>query len=787
MGLTHSPHLLWDGCVPPLTPLPVDALLPELTASLRAHPNLVLVAEPGAGKTTRVPAALLDALPGQILVLEPRRIAARMAARRVAAERGEEPGQSVGYQVRMERVSGPGTRLHFLTEGVLVRRLFSDPTLEGVSCVILDEFHERHLETDLALTLLRRLQQSRPALHLIVMSATLDAAPVAGFLGSAPILRSSGRLFPLAIEHLPYSPAPLEQQVTAALDQLLCAGETGNILVFLPGAAEINRTLRAAAEVSRRMGRLLLPLHGSLPPAEQDRAIAPTREPKIILATNVAESSVTIDGVTAVIDSGLARIAESSPWTGLPTLRIGRISKASARQRAGRAGRTAPGRVLRLFPQMDFEQREEQERPEILRGDLAQLSLALRAMGINKPTTLDWLDAPPVEALAQAEALLSSLGAEGPRARQMMRLPLHPRLARMIDAALQAGVGRAACRVAALLATQARTSSIDLLEALDKPLDERARREFEHLTHLVHPPRNESEDDDALLRSLLAGFPDRVAQRKSGQLLMLANGIPAAFAAEPPRYPLLLALDVEDRTEKAQPLVRLCARMEAEWLLDLFPERMRDESLLAWNRSAERVDQLDRLCYESLILEESSGLPRDPEAASQLLAEKALEAGIERFTEADKLAELLGRIAFAGEPAPDWPTLLGAFCLGSRSFADLRSAGLLAWLEGRYAHTLHQAAPATLRLARGRQVRIHYENGKEPWVASRLQDFFGMSDTPRIGPHRRPVVLHLLAPNQRAVQTTTDLAGFWTRLYPSVRRELMRRYPRHSWPEDPLA
>jgi len=780
----------WDGSVPQLTPLPIDALIPELTATVGQQPNLVLVAEPGAGKTTRVPAALLESLPGEVLVLEPRRIAARMAARRVAWELGEAVGEQVGYQVRMERVSSARTRLHFLTEGVLVRRLFSDPELKGVSCVVLDEFHERHLETDLALTLLRRLQKRRPELRLVVMSATLDPAPVARFLGDAPVLRSGGRVFPLAIEHLPYSPKPLEEQLRDALEILLKAGETGHILCFLPGSAEIFRALRSCDELARRYDRLLLPLHGSLSPSEQDRAVAASSQGKVILATNVAESSLTIDGVTAVIDSGLHRAAETSPWTGLPTLRVSRISKASARQRAGRAGRTAAGRVLRLYPQMDFEQREEESRPEILRADLAQFALTLRAMGFDDPAQLAWLDAPPAEALAQAENLLTSLGATGDRARKMMRLPLHPRLGRMLEAAAEAGVARAACRVAALLAAGSRTTEVDLLHQLDWPMDERTRREFEHLVRLAKPASGEAErlsaaQEQALLRSVLAGFPDRVAQRRSGNLLQLANNTPAAFAAEPPRYPLMVALEVEDRTEKAQPIVRLTAEVEPEWLLDLFPERLRDEKLLEWHRQGERVEELNRLCYESLTLEESAGLPSDPEAASLLLAEKACEAGAEAFCDAEKLAALLGRLGFAGIAAPDWPTLFAEFAYGCRSFADLRSADLLSWLEGRYRRQLQDLAPATLRLKRGREVRVHYEAGKEPWIASRLQDFFGMKEVPRIGADRVPVVVHLLAPNQRAVQMTSDLGGFWTRLYPTVRRELMRRYPRHKWPENP--
>ena len=302
--------------------LPVDAILPEIVSSLESRPNLVLEAAPGAGKTTRVPPALLGIVPGEIIVLEPRRIAARLAARRVAGERGEEVGETVGYQVRFEEVTGPKTRLRFVTEGILTRRLLSDPKLDGVDAVVLDEFHERHLEGDLALALLKRLQRQRPDLRIVVMSATVDAAPIASFLGDCSIVRSEGRLFELSIRHMPYSPLPLHAQVSHAVELMVGEEHSGHILVFLPGIAEIRRAMRECEAIARRAGLLMLPLHGDLSPAEQDRVVSPNVQRKLIFATNVAESSVTIEGVTAVIDSGLARIATYSPWTGLPTLSV---------------------------------------------------------------------------------------------------------------------------------------------------------------------------------------------------------------------------------------------------------------------------------------------------------------------------------------------------------------------------------------------------------------------------------------------------------------------------------
>jgi ATP-dependent helicase HrpB len=771
-----------------LPSLPIDSLLGEIAASLSRTPNLLVVAEPGAGKTTRVPAALLDAVAGHVLVLEPRRLAARMAARRVAWEFEEEPGATVGYQVRFDRVAGPATRLHFLTEGVLTRRLLTDPELKGVDAVVLDEFHERHLESDLALALLRRLQARRPELKLIVMSATLEAEPVAAFLGNCPVIYSKGRAFPLTVEHLPYSPLPLEEQVRGAVERLVEGGETGGILVFLPGAAEIRRTMRACEPVARRAGRLLLPLYGDLPPAEQDRAVAPSQQAKMILATNVAESSVTIDGVTAVVDSGLARQASWSRWTGLPTLTVGRVSQASATQRAGRAGRTAPGRVLRLYSQMDFNQRAAQETPEILRGDLAQMCLLLRAMGIRDPRELNWLDAPPDAAVEQAEALLTSLGAQGKGAERLMRLPVHPRLARTIEEATKRGVGLAACMTAALLESGARRTYCDLLEALDEPLDERTKQQLRAFVRVARPGPERKDDDAALCTAILLGFPDRVAKRRAGTQAMLANGVAVELASDAQVGTWFIALDVEDRTEKSLPVVRLAARIEPEWLLDHFPERIREESVLEWNRQAERVDAVSRLLYDGLVLEESKHAQPDAERAAALLAEKALEAGIERFVDGEQLEEWLARLEFAGKTAPKLPELFTEFCTGMRSFNELRTAGegFLTWLEQRLGATrLREDAPDGIKLPSGRRARIRYERGKTPWVASFLQDFFGMTETPRIGPDRVPLVLHLLAPNRRPVQMTQDLAGFWERLYPPVRRELMRRYPRHAWPERP--
>ena len=449
-----------------------------------------------------------------MLVLEPRRLAARLAARRVASELGERVGETVGYQVRFEDVSGPRTRLRFLTEGVLTRRLLSDPTLAGVGTVILDEFHERHLDTDLALALLRRL----PNIRLIVMSATLDAAPVAKYLGGCPVLRSEGKLYDLAIEYTPHSPAPLEEQVATALERLIARGLTGDVLVFLPGAAEIRRAARAVEPIASRLGLLVVPLHGDLSPAEQDRAVSPADRPKVILSTNVAESSVTIEGVTAVIDSGLARVAADSPWTGLPSVEVRRISQASATQRAGRAGRTAPGRVIRLYSAEDFHRRPAADVPEILRRELSQLVLQLRAMKIAQ---LSWLDPPPEAAFAAANALLDRLGVTP----EMAELPLPPRLAKLVLAAKSAAFRR---RAAPLLRFSARANGdqSDLLALAESDWQPQTQRVFDQLRKKIPGRDTRNAGDAAILQSILAAFPDRVARhRRDGELATIRRWI----------------------------------------------------------------------------------------------------------------------------------------------------------------------------------------------------------------------------------------------------------------------
>jgi ATP-dependent helicase HrpB len=747
--------------------LPVDAVIPQIVDSLRANPNLVVEAPPGAGKTTRVPPALLTF--GDVVVLEPRRLATRMAARRVAQEMGEPVGETVGYQVRFEEVTSPRTRLRFLTEGVLTRRLLSDPDLKGVATVVLDEFHERHLDADLALALLRPLQRRRD-LRLVVMSATLDGSALSKYLDNCPVVRSEGRLHPIDIAYTPQSSAPLEDQVATAIDRL--GKLTGDVLVFLPGAAEIRRAMR----VCERKNALVLSLHGDLSPEEQDRAVtpAPNGQRKIILSTNVAESSVTIEGVTAVIDSGLARIAKDSPWTGIPSLEVTRIGKNSATQRAGRAGRTAPGRVIRLYSQEDFVRRPDADTAEIHRRELSGLMLDLESMKLPV-SAVPWFEPPPPAALDGARKMLERLGAFE-RVRELSRLPVHPRIATLV---LEGG--REACTIAAAISNGERAASADVFDLrADLP---QTRRLADQLRRLA-PAKPRLDIHHAILRA----FPDRVARTRDRRVLLPE----AAHTLAQSQF--FVAIDIEDRRERGLPLVRLAAAIEPEWLIDLFPEQIVERSGVEWNKTAERVESSSALLYDNLIIEESRSGAVDAHQAAELLATKVREAGIERFTDPEALETLLARVEFAARHAPSLPQLdlehaLVLVCEGLRSFADLKQANftsaLMAQLSAEQRRVLDLVAPDKWKLPSGRTARVNYSRDKDPWLASRLQDFFGMNESPRVAGGKVAVVLHLLAPNQRPVQTTTDLAGFWMKWYPQIRKELMRRYPKHKWPEDP--
>jgi ATP-dependent helicase HrpB len=830
--------------------LPIDSLLPEVVAALRANPSLVLEAPPGAGKTTRVPPALLEAGlagTGEILVLQPRRLAARLAAARVSEERGERLGETIGYQIRFDDVSGPKTRVKFLTEGLLTRRLVSEPALPGVGAVLLDEFHERHLAGDLALALLRRLQGTRKDLKLVVMSATLDAGPIAQWLG-CPSLRSEGRRFEVEISHAERADERhLEQQVAGAVKRLLADGLDGDVLVFLPGAAEIRRAREALEEVTGRHGIELHALHGDLSAQEQDRAVKPGRARKIILSTNVAETSVTIEGVSAVVDSGLARVAAHSPWSGMPTLKLANVSRASAIQRAGRAGRTRAGKCVRLYTKGDFDGRPAHDAPEISRLDLAEALLALRGSGVRDVKGFGFFESPPAAALSAAEDLLARLGAVSSSGelteigKRLLEFPLHPRLARIVVEAERRGVAGEGATIAALLGerdirleTRARVGSgpggsdrgvsgpSDILELVERfegavrggarshGVDagavqsvDRVRKQLERRIdkRAATRPATTAAVEEAQLHAVLAGYPDRVARRRRPRApeVVLAGGGSATLDATSVVHDaeLMVAVDAEER--KGGVVVRIASKVEPEWLLELGGDRIGDFEGFEWNGELQRVEKVTRLTYDGLALEETRQPAQPSEGAAKVLAEAALKAGIERFCDKEALASLRSRIeALRGAfPEVSFPALDDAFvrqvllelCQSVKSFKELENAGLLDALMAHFTpeqtRLLIKEAPERFTLAGGRTAKVNWEPSKPPWLESRLQDFFGSLKGPSILGGRVPLVLHLLAPNMRAVQVTTDLAGFWERHYPAIRKELMRKYPRHSWPEDP--
>ncbi|WIG96684.1 ATP-dependent helicase HrpB [Myxococcus sp. SDU36] len=836
--------------------LPIDPLLPDIVSTLRGARSLVLEAPPGAGKTTRVPRALLEAGLGQgkeIIVLQPRRLPTRLAAQRVSEELGERVGESVGYQVRFEDVRSAKTRLSFVTEGVLGRRLLSDPKLRDVGIVVLDEFHERHLSADISLALLRRLQETaRPDLKVVVMSATLEAEPIRAYLGGCPSLRSEGRRFDVSVEYLPTpDDRHLDHQVLSGIKRLFTQGVDGDVLVFLPGAGEIRRARDACAEFAERHGADVLPLHGDLSPAEQDRAVRRSSRRKIILSTNVAETSVTIDGVAVVIDSGLARVASHSPWSGLPTLKLSKVSRASAIQRAGRAGRTRAGHCLRLYTQHDFDGRPEQDAPEVRRTDLAETVLSLRASGVTDLATFPFFEPPPAASLDAAETLLRRLGAVDPAGtvtavgERLLRFPVHPRQARIIVEGERRGVGAEAAVLAALMGERdirrearanlgqgGRPAAIvsgpsDLLELLERFREaERANfasgrmhalsleagavqsvdRVQKQLRRAVRGqgarPQRPEDVEQALMLSVLAGYPDRVARRRrprAPELLMFGGGTATLSDVSVVQdADLMVAADAEERPGKGA-VVRLASAVEPEWLLDLYPDSLEDVDTLQWNAEARRVERLTRLSYGNLVLEETRTPAPASEATARVLVEAALAAGPGKFADPEALEQWRTRVALLGEAFPEarFPTVDSAFlrdalaslCSDARSFKDLEGVSLLdalyARLTSEQQRLLATHAPERVTLPGGRGVKVHYEPGKPPWVESRLQDFFGMAQGPNVCAGRVPLVLHLLAPNMRAVQVTTDLAGFWERHYPAIRKELCRKYPRHSWPEDP--
>lgn len=898
----------------PLLPLPIDGVMPAVLDSLRGAASVVLRAPAGAGKTTRVPPAIWDSGlggAGQILVLQPRRVAARAAARRITAERGGTLGDTIGYHVRFEREAGPQTRILVMTEGVLLRKLHDDPFLEQTSVVIFDEFHERNVYSDLALGMVRRLQQTvRPDLKIVVMSATLASEPIAEYLDRCPIVECEGRTFPVEIAYWRELGRPKLIDLAVAGIQRVVPRGLGDILVFLPGIGEIRRVADEIRGLAARHELAVMPLYGDLPSDAQDAVLRPAERRKLVLATNVAETSLTIDGITTVVDLGMARKLRFDPRVGLDRLELLPISQAAADQRAGRAGRTQPGFCLRMWEQGTHRHRSEFEDPEIRCIDLAGPVLQLHSWGERDVLSFPWFEAPRPESVARAELLLRQLGALDQAAtittlgRRLARFPLHPRIARLLVAGADIGCLPQAALAAALLserdpfergtrptARQASATHSDvvdrvrLLEEFDqhratasdwlKPgaanhvlrvrdqllrecgvshttrrADNAFQREPRPTTGVDQPPnstespanstpsveipgksvdiqgpaempqmsveipgtrsprtafdasqprRQTASDDELLMRALLAALPDRLAIRREPNsekgLMVGGTGVSLHSQSGVLRHQLFICVDIEARPTGG--IVRLASGVERDWLP---PDGLRTADELFFHPSQKRVAARRRTYWEDLLLGETPTTVVDRQQAARILA-KAAQADWDRvFPGADShLQMFLNRVRCLGEWCPELglPTLhdaqlhavLQQLCATCLTFDELRQAPWLQCVRGlfdaRQLALLDREAPERLQLPRGVHIKLDYQPGKPPILAVRIQDAFGLEDTPRIAGGRVPVLLHLLGPNLRPQQVTDDLASFWSNTYPRVRKELARRYPKHAWPENP--
>jgi ATP-dependent helicase HrpB len=830
----------------PLESLPIDAVLPDLIAALRSHSAAVLQAPTGAGKTTRVSPAILDsgvAGAGRIVMLEPRRLAARAAARRIASERDGRVGDEVGYHVRFDKQTTSRTRIQVVTPGILLRYLHDDPFLESTNVVVFDEFHERGLESDLALGMVRLLQQTvRSDLRIVVMSATLDASRIANYLGNAPVIVSEGRLHPVEIAYEPKPPSEGWPVATAKAVGRQLRRTEGDVLVFLPGMAEIRQTERELATLAEQLDLAVLPLHGDLPADQQDAALQPQARRKVVLSTNVAETSVTVVGVTGVVDTGQARVLTYDPAVGLDRLELAPISKSSAQQRAGRAGRERPGICIRLWSESQHLGRAEQTEPEIRRVDLAGALLQLLSLGEAHVDSFPWLDPPPAAAVESAMALLRRLGAIDDNGvtdlgRAMVRLPVHPRLGRLLVEGERLGCLDRAALTAAILAERSpflrattrpafgrrSPTTSDVLDAVEAIEDfERTGRMnsvcgelHRGAAHYIlrardqlanpgrqpggssYPPAHAG-GSPALLKCLYVAFPDRLARRRNpgGEkgVMIGGRGVRLAPTSGVVDGELFVCIDID--AGQTESLVRMASLVERDWL----PADQMVESVdVAFDEKLERVTARRRVRIEDLTLEDRDAPLPDGERVAQVLADAALERfDSVRPGEDSSAGRFLVRLnclqSWMPElnlPAIDPRSLLVELCSGRKSLAELRSADWLGAVQGRLTYQQLQAiereAPERLTVPSGSRLAITYELGRPPVLAVRIQELFGLLETPRIAAGRVPVLLHLLAPNGRPQQVTDDLASFWANTYPQVRKDLRARYPKHAWPEDPLS
>ncbi|WP_166244151.1 ATP-dependent helicase HrpB [Paenibacillus turpanensis] len=813
--------------------LPIEDVIGELQEALRSRSCAVLVAPPGAGKTTRVPLALLEEpwLAGKrIVILEPRRLAARSAARFMAALLGEQVGGTVGYRVRSDTKVGPSTRIEVVTEGVLTRMLQSDQALEQVGAVLFDEFHERHLHGDLGLALCLQSQELlREDLRLVVMSATLDAEPVARLLGEAPIIVSEGRMYPVETRYAERSMQERVETAAARKVREALAAEPGDVLVFLPGAGEIRRTAEELLRGGGMAGVRVAQLYGNMPLEEQDRALAPCAkgERKVVLATSIAETSLTVEGVRVVIDAGLMRVQRFSPRTGMSRLETVPVSKASADQRRGRAGRVAPGVCYRLWTEGEHRFLPEHHAPEIAEADLAPLALELAAWGANDPAELRWLDEPPQAAYAQALELLQRLGAlaaDGsltPYGRRMAALGAHPRLAHMLLQAVPLGLGGLACELAALLGERdvlrgvhdadmrlrldALRGAPHLRERADEASLRRAATEAARWRRELGVPAGGASPGDAERSGLLLAyaFPDRVGQRReSGGRFLLSGGRGAVLPGQQPlaAEEYIVAVELDDSgTESRIQLAAACRLAELE---EHFGAAIQRSDRVFWDRESQTVRGRRQHRLGALLLKDAPLPELPPEAAAEALLEGVAAEGLTLLQWTKAARALQARLVFMKRQEPEeWPaadddSLLRSLrewllpqLYGMRSRADLQRLNLAQLLEAmlpwEQRRRLDDEAPTHLVIPSGSRIPIDYSDPDAPALNVRLQELFGLAETPRIGGGRVPITMHLLSPAQRPVQITRDLRSFWNHTYFEIKKDLKGRYPKHYWPDDP--
>ena len=834
----------------PISNLPIHEILPELRAQLANREAVVLSAPPGSGKTTVAPLALRDEpwLAGKtILMLEPRRLAARLAAGFMARQLGEEVGKTVGYRVRFETQVSAATRVEVVTEGVLTRRMQDDPELAGVGLVIFDEFHERSLQADLALALcLDVMTGLRDDLKLLVMSATLDTEAVSRLLNNAPVVLGKGQSYPVGVEYCPgrppAQPQPREiaKQVAAAVHKGL-SEQPGDILAFLPGAAEIRHTQALLSAGLPSAEIVIHPLYGDLSLTAQTAAVQPDPKGKrrIILATPIAETSVTIEGIHTVVDSGWKRSPQFDPNSGLSRLTTQRISHASATQRAGRAGRLGPGHCYRLWSMGEDHSLKPFDPPEIMSADLSQMVLDLARWGVHEPDALRWLDPTPAAHFAQAQSVLLTLGAldrQGhitPLGKKMAALPTHPRLGHMLLGAARHNATDLACDLAALLSERdiikGRERSADIEDRLhalaafrtDGPAAARAleadtdgcrrvaqtsRQLREHLPKPARPKGNDKAAPTANAGELLAlAFPDRIGQRRNegrGQYKLTSGRgavLPAHDRLADQEYLAVAELDagrVEGRIFLAAPLAR-------EAIISLFNARLQREEKVFWEEQSGTVKGQRILRLDELILETAPLAKPSAEAVLTALLSGIRTLGLGALPWSDKARELQARIICmqGWQPEAGWPEVsdaslletleqwLAPYLTGMRSAEHLKKLNLFAILAAKLdwqqQSRLEREAPTHLTVPSGSKVRLRYTPGEPPVLAVRLQEMFGLADTPKVCNNTVPVLLHLLSPAQRPMQITQDLRGFWEGAYHEVKKELRGRYPKHHWPDDP--